>query len=152
MRREKSGNGFTDFMEISFGHPERERIIIHFPVSEELKKSSDKRATARVEIQAGGFTGYAEPWLDVSDFVRFVPQVHQLYETLGGEARFETVENQICLVLKGDGRGHISLIGHLLDRCGDGNKLSFKLNFDQTLLRRSILELERFLKSTANKP
>jgi hypothetical protein len=140
-------------MEISFGFPERERIAFLIPddISEQLKKSAGQSVTARVEVQVGGFTGYAELWLDVSDFVRFVPEVQRLYETLEGEACFETIENQISLVLKGDGKGHINLSGRLLDRCGDGNELLFKLFFDQTLLRQSISELEHFLKLVTNK-
>ena len=140
-------------MEISFGHPERERVSFFIPddVLEKLKKSPDKSITVRVQIQAGSFTGHAEPWLDVSDFARFAPEAQKLYETLKGEARFVTVEDQISLILKGDGKGHINLSGRLLDRCGDGNELLFKLNLDQTQLKHSISELEQFLKQAAEK-
>ena len=154
MRRGRFKSGFTkQSMEISFGHTEQEQISFFIPdaILEKLKKSFDKSATVRVQIQAGSFTGHAEPWLDVSDFVRFAPQAQRLYETLNGEARFETVENQIRLILTGDGKGHINLSGHLLDRCGDGNKLFFKLDFDQTLLKNSISDMERFLNATTNK-
>jgi hypothetical protein len=150
----KSKNGFTkQSMEISFGHPERERITFSIPydISEQLKKSSDQSVTAQVQIRAGGFTGYADLWLDVSDFARFAPEVQRLYETLKGEARFETIENQISLVLKGDGKGHINLSGRLLGRCGDGNELLFKLDLDQTQLKHPISELEQFLKQATNR-
>ena len=140
-------------MEISFGHPERERITfsISDDISEQIKKSSGQSVTAHVQIQSGGFTGNADLWLDVSDFARFAPEVQRLYETLKGDACFRTTENQIGLVLKGDGRGHIDLSGRLLDRCGDGNELLFKLDLDQTQLKDPITELEHFLKLATNR-
>jgi hypothetical protein len=138
-------NGFINKMEISFGHSERERIVIAVPDQPSCFKSSSKDwFSANVDIQAGGFKGTVSTYLDRSDFERFLPQIRWLYETLKGEARFDTIERQIEFVLKGDGKGHITLSGFLKDR-PDGNELSFELEFDQTLLKRSISEIETYL-------
>jgi hypothetical protein len=150
----KFKNGFTEnFMEINFGHPERERITIFVEENslQKLKPSTENWLGAKVDVQAGGFQGQASLFLEFSDFERFLPQARQLYETLEGEARFDTIEGQIQLVLKGDGKGHINLSGNLLDDCGIGNELSFKLEFDQTLLKRSISEIERFINTVKDK-
>ena len=134
-------------MQISFGDSEHERLVMSISdtMLRQLKQSTNSSVTVHAEIHVGGFTGQTDLWLDVSDFLRLAPPLQQLYKSLAGEARFETIENQIAFVIKGDSKGHMRLSGHLLDRCGDGNKLQFHIAFDQTLLRHSLKELEHFL-------
>jgi hypothetical protein len=141
-------------MEIGFGHPERERIVIFIEVNQpsDFKGSLEDWRKAEIKIQVGGFQAQVSLFLESSDFERFLPQARRLYETLEGEARFETIEGQIRLVLKGDGKGHINLSGKLLDSAGIGNELSFKLEFDQTLLKGSVSEVERFLQTIRGNP
>jgi hypothetical protein len=44
------------------------------------------------------------------------------------------MEEWTALLLVGDGRGHIEATGFVVDALGDGNRLSFRLGFDQTHL------------------
>lgn len=134
-------------MEITFGHSEHERMVISIPESrpKDSNDPSDDWLSANVDVLAGGFKGHVSLYLRVSDFDRFLPQARNLYETLKGEARFGTMEGQIEFVLKGDGKGHITLSAELIDKLGTRNTLSFNLEFDQTLLRHSISEIETYL-------
>jgi hypothetical protein len=96
-----------------------------------------------------GFHGETNLYLEADDFDSLLPDLRQLYESLRGNAEFKTIENQVGFRLTGDGRGHIELRGHLLDRFGDGNRLDFTLNYDQTLLWHSIAEIDNLLTAIA---
>jgi hypothetical protein len=147
----ESGSGCIKPMRVNFGHSEYERlsIVVSGDELQRVKQSSDTWLAAEAEIKAGKFSGRATLWLDLSDFARFITSAQSLYNTLEGEARFETIESQIGFLLKGDGKGHIALTGFLLDRCGDGNELRFTLDFDQTMLPKTISEIENLLNSAA---
>ena len=69
----------------------------------------------------------------------------ELQPMLNGEAEFATLENQLHLFLKGDGKGHIELVGEVFDQPGIGNRLHFALNFDQSQLGASLRELEKVI-------
>lgn len=74
---------------------------------------------------------------------KFLLELRSLLETLSGTATFTTMEEQLSLKLASDGIGHIELRGEVEDQAGIGNRLHFKLQFDQTQLRTSVSELER---------
>ncbi|MBC7992457.1 MAG: hypothetical protein H7Z15_04345 [Rhizobacter sp.] len=80
--------------------------------------------------------------------MRILPQLRSLYDTLHGTATFDTIERQISFTLTGDGKGHITLAGFLADRAGGDNRLEFSLSYDQTLLPRSIGQIEHLLRAT----
>ena len=98
-------------------------------------------------VLAGGFSGRARASILTDELVSFAEQLHPLCETLNGTAEFSTLEGQLLLKLLGDGRGHINLTGEVLDRAGLGNTLSFSFEFDQTLLQRSIHELDSVIRA-----
>jgi hypothetical protein len=127
---------------VSFGYPERERLEFAFAAPE---ISSDDWLRARSTVAVGGFHGETDLYLEASDFARLLPDLRQLYETLRGSVDFTTTENQVGFRLTGDGRGHVKLCGHLLDQAGDGNRLDFTLDYDQTLLWHSIAEIDDLL-------
>lgn len=64
---------------------------------------------------------------------------------LNGDAEFATLEDQLRLFLKGDGKGHIELVGEVFDQPGIGNRLHFALKFDQSQLGASLRKLEKVM-------
>ena len=68
-----------------------------------------------------------------------------LENNLAGTAEFSTMESQIELLLRGDGIGHVSVEGTVFDQAGVGNKLSFRLEIDQTYLPQIVRSLDDVL-------
>ena len=97
---------------------------------------------------AGIFQGEADPYLQATDFEGFLHELRLLSKELRGTATFKTVENQLGFSLTGDGLGHITLHGYLLDRSGFGNRFQFNLSYDQTFLGESIAAIKRLLDAT----
>jgi hypothetical protein len=85
---------------------------------------------------------------DLDDFVSLRTEVEGIYSSLSGTAIFQTIESQIGFTMVGDGRGQIALDGFLSDRCGDGNTLQFRLDFDQTLLWQAVSDLRHLTESS----
>lgn len=132
-------------MIFSFGQSERERIEVDVHGGEGLQPDAkwyDNWLAIDVRVQAGGFQGEVAAQILSDELVRFVARLRPLYESLTGTAEFATLEEQLSLRLVGDGKGHIDLSGEVRDRPG-GNRLLFRLQFDQTQLRSSICEFER---------
>jgi hypothetical protein len=133
-------------MIFSFGHSERERIEVDVlgyeraPVGEYY---DDNWLWVDICVQAGGFRGSVSATILTGDLVGFASQLRPLFETLGGSAQFSTMEEQLSLRLVGDGKGHIELRGEVSDKAGIGNRLHFKLEFDQSQLGASIRELDK---------
>lgn len=132
-------------MEFAFGQSERERIAVNVlsyerPISGDYY--DDNWLLVAINVSVGGFSGRARAAFGAGELVRFSQQLHLLYDSLSGSAEFRTLEDQLSLTLVGDGRGHIRLTGEFLDDAGIGNRLSFTLDFDQTLLHDSIRALD----------
>jgi hypothetical protein len=87
-----------------------------------------------VKLELGAFTGRLEAGLRVDELANFREQLQVLYRTLEGEARLQSIENWLILVAKGDGLGHIEVVGAAMDEPGTGNELRFRLELDQTYL------------------
>ncbi len=102
----------------------------------------DSWLNAKISVGVGGFRGKMDVSLMSYELKGFLESLQALYKNLKGEAVLETMEDQIELKLKGDGKGHIELIGRILDQAGIGNCLNFSLRFDQTELFNSICRLE----------
>lgn len=133
-------------MQFSFGHSKNERIEVEVfgyerePVGEYY---DDNWLTVEIRVWAGGFRGSTSASLLTHELNQFLPPLRSLYESLAGTAEFKTMEEQLGLRLSGDGQGHIALSGEIYDQPGIGNRLQFSLSLDQTLLAKSIRELEQ---------
>ena len=100
-----------------------------------------------VEITVGAFRGYLEGMIRTEELERFRGQLQRLNEQLDGEAEFSTLEDWISLRLIGDGRGHIEARCRLCDDPAGGNRLTCRLNMDQTFLPPLLRELSELNKA-----
>lgn len=135
-------------MIFSFGHSERERIevdVLRYERAPVGEFHDDNWLNVDIRVQAGGFHGEIAATIITEELESFASQLRPLFNTLSGSARFSTLEEQLSLHLVGDGKGHIELRGEVADRrgTGNGNRLHFTLQFDQSQLGASIRELER---------
>jgi hypothetical protein len=101
--------------------------------------------TCMVRISAGGFRGQFEANLRTEELESFAGQLRTLYDDLKATARLEPMEEQLNLVLQGDGHGHIQCEGRARDVAGTGNLLVFQLYLDQTQLFGTIAQLSELL-------
>jgi hypothetical protein len=133
-------------MIFSFGHSEHERIeidVIRYERSPTGEYWDDNWLVVEVRVNAGGFRGKISATFITTEFVEFLSDLRPLFETLKGEAKFETMEGQLSLQLVGNGNGGIELCGEILDQSGIGNRLNFILRFDQSQLKTAVRELEQ---------
>jgi hypothetical protein len=86
------------------------------------------------EIRVRGFSGAISAYFEPQDFREFEAGVHALYATLNGQAQLHPVEQQLLLTLDGNGRGGVNVSGEAWSQAGDGNKLTFAFELDQTFL------------------
>jgi hypothetical protein len=78
---------------------------------EALRRADDEDwARVRVDVQAGGFTGAFEAWLQSGDLDNFSNQLGALYENVGqaGKARLACAERGIDLSLSMETMGGIN--------------------------------------------
>ena len=133
-------------MTFSFGESENEHIEVDVlgyeraPVGEYW---DDNWLTSQIRIRAGGFIGNINASILTGELAEFLTQLRPLNETLNGTVEFSTLEEQLHLVLTGDGMGHIELVGDVADQPGIGNRLTFTLQFDQSLLGNAVRDLEK---------
>lgn len=98
-----------------------------------------------IDVAVGGFRGRVNADLRSEEFLRFRNEARDLYVRLNGTANFSTMEGWLTIRLIGEGRGHIAAECELHDQPGCGNRLTFKLQFDQTYLPDLITGLERIV-------
>jgi hypothetical protein len=137
-------------MEIfSLGGSEHERIEVRITGYERQATGEyhdDNWLNVEISLAVGGFrASFASSFL-TEELVAFRDQMTALYQTLRGEARFVSLENQLFLQLVGNGRGGVSLKGEARDRAGIGNRLEFELALDQTQLATTMGELDAVIK------
>ena len=140
-----SGERLTRMI-FSFGQSEQERIEVdvqHYERAPVGEYYDDNWLTTQVRVRAGGFRGNVDAAILTVELVAFVARLRQLHNTLHGAADFSTLEEQLHLRVTGDGKGHMELVGDVADQPGIGNRLHFRLQFDQSQLEESIRELER---------
>ena len=89
-----------------------------------------------IELAAGAFRAQYVACLRVDELVRFRDQLAALYETLDGQADFDSMEHWLSISVKGDGKGHFNVDCQARDDAGMGNTLKFSLYFDQTQIPR----------------
>ena len=133
-------------MTFSFGKSEHERIqvdVLRYERSPVGEYHDDNWLTSQVRVCVGGFRGKVDVAIVTDELAAFLIQLRPLYESLSGMAEFITLETQLHLRLTGDGKGHIELVGEVVDQPGIGNRLHFTFQLDQSQLGTSIHELEK---------
>jgi hypothetical protein len=129
----------------SLGGAEHERVAVEVMSYERAATGNyhdDNWLNVMVTVSLGSFEGAFPATFLTEEFVAFRDALRILCDTLQGEAKFETLEGQLFLKLSGNGRGQIFLKGHALDRAGDGNRLEFEVELDQTHLSGALRDLE----------
>ena len=128
----------------SIGHPEKERIEVVL-LSPPANDCGYDWVSARAHVAVGAFRAEIPMMILASDMQRFRDALEPLYRDLRGTAEFTTIEHQIGLKVEVDRVGHIRVTGHVKDDASFGNRLTFTLEFDQTILQRTLSELSRAL-------
>jgi hypothetical protein len=137
----------------SIGYFDHDRIEVNLVGPPADRKTNDLDwVTANVEITVGGFSGRARIYMCVSDMIRFKEALDPVYQTVSGVAEFKTIENQFYTRIEVDRLGHVSASGFLIDTFGDGNKLTFNIRYDQTLLWHTISEIDEALFELSSQP
>lgn len=134
----------------SLGGSERERVTVEVTRYERAPTGDyhdDNWLSVTVTVSAGAFEGTFPASFLTEEFVAFHNALRTLYDTLCGEAKFETLEEQLFLRLSGNGRGQIDLKGYAVDRAGNGNRLEFEMHLDQTHLDGALRGLESIIET-----
>ncbi len=130
----------------SVGYPEKERLEVNLLVTPaNLRANSDEWIQALVSVEVVGFKAEVEISMLISDMIRFKDQLEPVYQNLRGKAEFNTLEGQLYILIEPDNLGHIEATGYLLGNVYLDNKLSFEIQFDQTLLWHTISEIDEAL-------
>jgi hypothetical protein len=134
--------GESNFPSWSIGYLDSEKILFELipPVADKRTEGYDW-ISACVTFRVGKFNGQIPLMLTLHDIIHFKEQLESLYDDLKGGAELTTIEQQVELKVKTDGLGHMFTEGYLKDDVSFGNKLSFKINFDQTILKHPITEI-----------
>ena len=101
--------------------------------------------TSRVAVHTGGFTAKTDACLRSAEFFSFAKELERLSVSLEGTADFKSLEKWLQVHIEGDRLGHLAAKGFLIDSHISGNKLSFRIEFDQTDLPRIMRELKAIL-------
>jgi hypothetical protein len=101
----------------------------------------DNWVTVNISLRVAGFNGAFDAAFLTEDFVAFKEQLSELHRTLLGEAKFVTLEDQLALTVRGNGRGGLTIEGEAWQEAGVGNHLHFAFQSDQTLLPESLAGL-----------
>lgn len=102
--------------------------------------------TAHIEIAVGGFEGRYSASLERTDFSRFRGALKKLYSFESSQGGFSTMEGLLHIDICGDRRGNFEAICVARDD-GEGNRLEFKLQFDQTFIPRMLTELDAIIEA-----
>jgi len=90
----------------------------------------------------GGFRFDIAAALRSDEIMRFRQGVEQLSERGSGQARLDSMEEWIDLLITGDGSGRLAVSGFISDRAGGRNRLHFAIeNYDPTFLPELLGEL-----------
>jgi hypothetical protein len=77
----------------------------------------------------------------LGDFGRFLNRLQIFYDTLKGEAQFNSIEDNVSFQFSTDGLGHVSINGYLR-HSGYEVMTSFLIHSDQTFLPELLRELK----------
>lgn len=103
--------------------------------------------SCRVSVRAGAFRGAFDASLRTEEFVRMRDGVRVCLADAKGTFVFETMEEQLSIVAKGDGLGHFTAKCIARDVAGIGNLLTFELSFLHTQLAPLAADLDALLRS-----
>jgi hypothetical protein len=130
----------------SIGGFNSERLEINLTGSPARTKSKGEDwVTAKVKVDIGAFKGELQISIWLSDVISFKEQLDLVYRDLKGVAEFTTIEDQLFIRIELDRLGHVLASGYLVDDFDRGNKLSFNIQYDQTLLHHTISEIDELL-------
>ena len=121
---------------------------VRFSVPSEFTERGWSQVT--VEIAVTSFRGVVSPWIDRDDMRALSDQLHGLYESLSGEARFNQLDGQLSLTLTAKAGGHIVLSGWAWSQPEHQNKLEFELKLDQSFLEQPLSALRELLRGVEN--
>ena len=83
----------------------------------------DNWLSVQVSVSAGAFSASYPAMFRTEEIVQFRDQVEVLYQSLRGEAKFFTLDDQLSLQLTGNGRGGMIIArGIAVDLPGTGNR------------------------------
>jgi hypothetical protein len=119
---------------------EREAIEVIL-LSPPAKDEGYDWVSAEARIAVGGFSGCTRLTITAADMRRFHSQLQSLDRDLRGQAEFRTIEDQLYLKVGVDHLGHVNVSGYIKDDASFGNRLTFEMAFDQTLLAPIVAEL-----------
>jgi hypothetical protein len=137
-------------LEIRIGHSEHEYIL--FDVIERSHPNATdfwdgNWLNVKVRLTVGGFGGMFNGQLRANELESFYVELVKLYKSLSGKASLSTMERWLLLEINGDGKGHLTLNGDIMDEPGVGNILKFKLELDQTFIPEVLSVLEKVTKA-----
>jgi hypothetical protein len=95
----------------------------------------------KVTVKSGAFSGQYFADFMTTDYELLKRALRKLNNDFNGQAKFEPLEGELVLQIRGDGLGHFEVHCTACDQPGLGGKLAFGLSFDQTELSRLIKEL-----------
>ena len=101
----------------------------------------------RIQLAVGGFSGLIDGQLRANELETFRIELAKLYRTLSGQATLSTLEDWLTLEIVGDGKGHLSFHGEIMDEPGIGNTFKFRLELDQSFVSKTINDLEQVTKA-----
>jgi hypothetical protein len=130
----------------SIGYPDKQRLVLTLlgpPADPESEGYDWVKALLQVEI--GAFKGELQIYICVSDMIRFKEELDVVYNKVAGVAEFKTIEEQLYINIEVDKLGHVQASGYIVDDFISGNKLSFNIQYDQTLLWHTISEIDEAL-------
>jgi hypothetical protein len=122
-----------------------EIVVGHLTQSDTDDYSDANWISAGIQFEVGAFKGHVAASLRREDFPVLRDGLKKLYVDLTGQAKFTTMEEWIELEITGDGRGHFTGRGFLIDNLWGKNRLLFEIQFDQTELSRLIGELDNIV-------
>jgi hypothetical protein len=102
----------------------------------------DNWLVTRIAVNAGAFRGAFEAALQAADLTEFRDQLIPLNTSASGVAAFKTMEEQLELLIAGNGRGGVYLEGVATDEAGIGNRLNFHFSLDLPSVAETIAQLE----------
>ena len=104
--------------------------------------------STEIHISSGAFTGHItddDVSLRTTEFKSFLTQIEPLYESLKGTAEYASLVGLFEFRIQGDGLGHFTAEGFVIDNHREGNKLNFSIHFDQTSVPQTISSLKELL-------
>jgi hypothetical protein len=106
---------------------------------------SEDWLVSRVEARVAGgeFTAFVSGQLRAEEFVVFSNQLKELYRTLAGKAHFSTMERWVDVLFTGNRLGQIEVECVIRDYNKSYNKLSFRLDLEQSYIPDILKSLAR---------